>query len=190
MFTRFIALAAALAVAAPLAHADSKKPKADKSCLAVVVGSKQKLGNNGKDDNEREFENGIATFQATKVLDVEFAIVFSPTVAAQFADVHLVEFRLLTPQGNLYESIAIPMTSDASKAGQSYRVPGYPDLIPVQVLQSINHGGGRGMFAKVTLPVAGTPIVSTSLYGKWTAMAVVDDEIAPCSTPAQFTIAP
>jgi len=181
-------LAAALlgGVAAP-AHAQ-KKAFRDKSCLAIVAGSMQKLGKNGKDDKEREFENGASSFSATKVLDLDFAIVFSQDVAAQFTNVHVVEFRILTPNGNLYQSISIPMTSDPSKLGQKHRVAGYPDLIPVQVLQSISHNGGKGMLARVTLPIAGTPIISNSLYGTWTAMALVEDDATPCSTPLRFTI--
>jgi hypothetical protein len=186
MTMRTIALLIAVALAVPL-HAD-KKPKADKSCLAVSVGSKQALSSKGNNDDEREFEGGVAAFSATKVLDIQFAIIFSPTVAAQFSNAHNVELRLYTPSGNLYQSISIPITNDPKRAGERHRVPGYPDLVPVQVLQSINHGGGRGMFATVTLPVAGTSIVSNSLYGRWTASALVEDEIAPCAQPTAFVV--
>jgi len=183
MTMRTIALLTAVAIALPLLAA-----KPDKSCLAVAVGSKQALSSKGNNDNEREFEGASAMFSATKVLDVQFAIIFSPSVAAQFANAHNVEFRVYTPQGNLYQSISVPITNDPKRAGEKHRVPGYPDLVPVQVLQSINHGGGRGMFATVTLPVAGTPIVSNSLYGRWRAEALVEDEIAPCAQPAMFVI--
>jgi hypothetical protein len=44
------------------------------------------------------------------------------------------------------------------------------------------------VFAEVTLPVAGTSIVSNSLYGEWTAEAVVEDEGAACAQPMTFTI--
>jgi hypothetical protein len=187
--TAVAALLAAAVLGFGVAPASAqKKSKADRSCLAIAIGSKQKLSDKGKDDNEREFDKELGAFSATAVLDIDFAIVFSPQVAAQFTNVHVIEFRILTPQGNLYESISVPITSDPSKAGQKHRVAGYPDLIPVQVLQSITRGGGKGMLAKVTLPVAGTPIVSNSLYGTWTALALVEDEIVPCSTPARFTI--
>lgn len=183
MTMRTIALLTACAIALPLFAA-----KPDKSCLAVAVGSKQALSQKGNNDDEREFEGGVAAFSATKVVDIQFAIIFSNQVAKQFANAHDVEFRVYTPLGNLYQSITIPITNDPKRAGERHRVPGYPDLIPVQVLQTINHGGGRGSFATVTLPVAGTPIVSTSLYGQWRAEALVEDEIAPCAQPAFFTI--
>lgn len=181
-----LVLAAAILHVAPSASAKSNK---DRTCLSVVAGSLQKPWSGGRDAGERKFgRTEAAVFSATEVLDVDFAIVFSKTVAAQFTDVHMVEFRIYTPQGHLYESITIPMTADRRRAGERHRVPGYPDLVPVQVLESIRRGGGQGMFAEVTLPVAGTSIVSNSLYGKWKAEAVVEDEIAPCAQPVTFTI--
>ena len=39
-------------------------------------------------------------------------------------------------------------------------------------------------------PVAGTSIVSSSLYGRWTARAYLGDEIEPCGRPRAFAINP
>lgn len=178
---------ALLGAAVPAVFAANNNSKSNKPCLAVVVGSPQQLGQ-GNDDDEREFESGIVTFPATKVTDIEFAIVFSQQVASQFTNVHVVEFRVFTPTGNLYESLSIPITIDARRAGERHRVPSYPDLVPLQVLKRISHGNGNGFFAKVTLPVAGTPIVSNSLYGNWKADALVEEQTSACGTPALFTI--
>lgn len=169
--------AAVVLMAAPESHAAKK----DKSCLAVLVGSPQ------VDPRESRWTTS-PSFSATGVLDVEFAILFSKQIAAQFDSVHMVEFRVYTPTGALYEAITIPMTTNRNRAAERHRVPGYPDLVPVRVLESVNHGLGQGMFAKVKLPIAGTPIVSNSLYGVWKATALVEDEPAFCGTPAEFTI--
>lgn len=179
--------AALLGAAVPAVFAANNNPKANKQCLAVVVGSPQQQLGKGNDD-ESEFESGIVAFPATKVTDIEFAIVFSQQVASQFTNVHVVEFRVFTPTGNLYQSLSIPITNDPSRAGERHRIPGYPDLVPLQVLKRISHGNGNGFFAKVTVPVAGTPIVSNSLYGTWKADALVEEETAACGTPALFTI--
>jgi hypothetical protein len=56
-------------------------------------------------------------------------------------------------------------------------VPGYPDLMPVRLLRSIVAEAGRGCS---WTPVAGTLIISNSLYGEWKAEALVEDEIVPC----------
>jgi hypothetical protein len=179
-------VAVAVLNVAPPALAKSNN---DRSCVAVVAGSPQKPWNGGRDAGEKNYGKIEApVFSATEVIDVQFAIVFSKSVAAQFSGVHMVEFRIYTPQGHLYESITIPMTTNGRRSGERHRVPGYPDLVPVQVLQSITRGGGQGMFAEVTLPVAGTSIVSNSLYGEWKAEAVVEDEIAACAQPMTFTI--
>lgn len=181
--------------AGAMAGSGNNGQKGSSPCMAVVVGSREKLGR-GNSQNEQEFggsqqgANGVRTFEATKVLDLDFAIVFSPQTLAQYGNSHWVEFRVLGPKGNLYESLAIPFTADGNRTGERHRVPGYPELIPVQVLEPITIGQGSGMIAKVRLPVAGTPIVSNSLYGKWRAVAYIDGEAVACSLPAEFTITP
>jgi hypothetical protein len=180
-----IFVAATLLSIAPDAAADKK----DRSCLAVVAGSLQHPWTAGRDNAEKKFGRLDApVFSAAQVIDVEFAIVFSKKVAEQFSGVHVVEFRVYTPQGHLYQSLSIPMTNDSRLAGERHPVPGYPDPMPVYGLTSIRRGNGQGMFAAVTLPVAGTSIVSNSLYGEWKAEAFVADEIAPCAQRASFTI--
>jgi hypothetical protein len=179
--TWLLATATAAIIAAPQSRAADKPGKKDKSCLAVLVGSPQL--------NPRESDwSKSPSFSASKVIDVEFAILFSKPVATQFSNVHIVEFRVYTPTGGLYESLVIPMTTNRKRAGERHRVPGHPDLVPVQVLESVSNGQGQGMYVKVRLPIAGTPIVSNSLYGKWKAAALVEDELSSCGQPAEFTI--
>ncbi|HEV7240985.1 MAG TPA: hypothetical protein VGQ36_17230, partial [Thermoanaerobaculia bacterium] len=144
----FVAATAVMTMAAPQSRAQGK-PTKDKSCLALLVGSPQ------VEPRETRWTKN-PSFSAAKVIDLEVAILFSKSVAAQFDGVHMVEFRIYTPTGALYESIVIPMTTNRNRAGERHRVPGYPDLVPMQVLEGINHGLGQGMFAKVKLPIAGT----------------------------------
>lgn len=178
-------LTAALLNVAPDALAEKK----DRNCIAVIAGSAQQLWSGGKDAAEKKFGRlEPAVFSAATVLDVDFAILFSKKVAEQFSGVHIVEFRVYTPQGHLYQSLSIPMTNDAHRAGERHAVPGYPDPMPVRVLHPIRRGNGHGMYAEVTLPVAGTSIVNSSLYGEWKAEAYVADEIRPCGQPATVTI--
>jgi len=163
-------------------------------CMAVLTGSREMMGSgNSEDDqefggNQQGQGNEPRSYKATSVIDIDFAIVFSPETLARYSNSHWVEFRVLGPKGNLYQSIAIPFTADAKKAGERHRVPGYPELIPVQLLKPIQFGSGQGMIAKVRLPVAGTPIVNNSLYGRWKAVAYIDGETVSCSLPAEFVI--
>ena len=145
-------------------------------CVAVAVSSEQKGG--GK------FET---TFSATQVIDVDFSIVFTPGAAKRFLDGnHTVEFRILTPRGHLYQSMTIPFTADPARKGEKVKVEGYPDPMPLRVTESVdNH---VRVFAR--MPVAGTPIITSSVYGTWTAQAYVDGETVPCAKAATFTMTP
>lgn len=148
-------------------------------CVAVAVGSEQKGA--GRFD---------ATFATTEIIDLDFSVLFTPGAAKRFANDHVVEFRITTPHGNLYQSVTIPFSSDDSKKGRKVTVPGYPDPIATVVPTAVTYGKGQHVRVAVRMPVAGTPIVWSSLYGQWTAQAFVDGEAIPCSKPATFTLTP
>lgn len=75
-------------------------------------------------------------------------------------DAHAVRFQVLTPQGNLYQEIPTV-----------YR----PD-------------GRRSAEISVPLPVAGTFIATSSLFGRWRVVPYLDDDAEPCAAGAAFTI--
>ena len=64
-------------------------------------------------------------------------------------------------------------------------VEGFPRPLPVAVLE--NH---RATMDTVTVrwPVAGTPIVHSSLYGAWMVEAFLDGEVSPCGPATTFRI--
>ena len=146
-------------------------------CVAVATGLLQ--------GDAADFRD---TFSATKVVDVDFAILFTPGSVNRFADTHTVEFRIFTPRGHLYQSITIPFTSDPAAKGKRVKIEGYPDPQPVSLLTDVTYLKNKHLLVKVALPVAGTPIISNSLYGQWRAEAYVDDEPVGCAKPALFTI--
>lgn len=148
-------------------------------CIGVAVGSEQK--NAGKFDT---------VFSATEIIDVDFSVLLTPGAARRFAGSHVVEFRIHTPRGHLYQSIAIPFSSDANAKGKKVIVPGYPQPIETQLLTEVSTDNGKNLRATVRLPVAGTAIVANSLYGMWTAQAYVDGETLACSKPVTFTLTP
>ena len=69
-------------------------------------------------------------------------------------------------------------------------VPGYPKPLPVQRLvpaagdtrAHVHYG------VSATLPVAGTSITLSSLYGRWTVQTYLDGQPAPCGPASRFTI--
>jgi hypothetical protein len=76
-----------------------------------------------------------------------------------------VEFRVFTPRGYLYQSLAVPVAAAAS----SHRRPPARDV-------------------RSTLLVAGTAITTNSLYGRWAVEARIDGQ--PCGTRSVFTLTP
>jgi hypothetical protein len=160
----------AFALAAPLLAQQG-------GCAGVVFGSDQK--NKGRFDS---------SFSATQIIDIDLSVLFPPGIAAKFAGNHKVEVRISTPRGHLYQSMTVPFTTDATRKGARVSIAGYPDPLEMQVLEEVGTANGKQLRAFVRLPVAGTPIVSNSIYGIWTAQAYVDDEPVACSKPAQFQI--
>jgi hypothetical protein len=161
------------AAALPLAAQSSSH-----GCVAVTIGSPQKNG--GRFDT---------SFSATDVVDIDFAIVFTPGVAQRYSGDHLVEFRILGPRGHLYQSMTIPFTADSGN-GRKVAVAGYPAPLQTKALAPVQYSGAQHMYVAATLPVAGTSIVSNGLYGTWTAQAYVDGDPLACSQAARFQITP
>jgi hypothetical protein len=147
------------------------------TCVGVALGSLQK--NKGRFD---------ATFSATQIIDLDVSVLFTNSSSSRLRGDHKAEIRLFTPRGHLYQSFLIPFTSDTSKRGKSVFVPGYPQPLPMQVVQPVANGNLKYLRAFTTLPVAGTPILMNSMYGTWTADAVLDDAKSPCSTRSKFTL--
>jgi hypothetical protein len=138
-----------------------------------------------------QIPGGFASeFAATKILDIDIWVLFTPGSAKRLADDHTVDVRFKTPSGYHYQSIAIPFSADAGKKGKERKLDGYPHPIPTQGLQEVTWKNGKQLGTSVRLPVAGTYVMTNSLYGTWTAEAFVDGEPLPCAQPLTFSIAP
>ncbi len=108
------------------------------------------------------------TFSAAAILDLKLEATLSPAVKGQ----HQVEFKVYTPKGHLYQSLTAMTASSAAAQGGRTR-------------------GGKKTAAAVMLPVAGTTIVTNSLYGQWKVEAFLDGERdAACAKPLSFVIEP
>jgi hypothetical protein len=75
---------------------------------------------------------------------------------------HTLRLRLNTPSGFLYQVLAVPV------------------------------GAGRNGQRRVEarLPVAGTSIMASGLYGRWTVVPQLDDSSEPCGPGRHFVIRP
>ena len=129
------------------------------------------------------------SFSAASVVDLTLAV----ELPADTTGDHLVELRVSLPGGFAYQSLALPVSAGAAAlAGgrTTRRVPGYPFPLAVARLSPVTRAAGSALQATSSLPVAGTPIVSSSLYGNWEVAAYLDGAEQPCTAPVVFTIRP
>lgn len=108
------------------------------------------------------------TFSASSILDLKLEVALSPALKGP----HQLEFHLYTPNGHLYQ--AVPANVTAPPAGNDRRQR--------EIAKRT---------ASATVPVAGTTIVNSSLYGEWKVEAFLDGErTAACTKPLWFDIEP
>jgi hypothetical protein len=99
-------------------------------------------------------------FSAAKTLDLEFEMRLRK--GREDEDPQLVRFRVLTPKGHLYQEI-----QTAPQRAERRR---------------------RGSTASGQIPVAGTFIATSSLFGRWRVVPYLDDDPKPCGAAAVFSI--
>jgi len=106
-----------------------------------------------------ERKRASSVFSATEIVDLRFDVTF-PTLAP---GEHKLELQVLTPRGHLYQSLVVPF---------------------------VRGPAGRERFKQVTapLPVAGTSIMTSSLYGRWRVVPYVDSLRTSCAAPQSFTL--
>ncbi len=129
---------------------------------------------------------GSRQFSATKILDLDFHVRLRPTPAGE----RLVRIEIETPNGHLFQTLTVPFTSESRRAGTRRAVEGFPRPVEVQLTRPVRGASHATTVVVGRLPVAGTPIVHSSLYGTWVARAYLDDEIEPCGRARAFFISP
>ncbi len=108
------------------------------------------------------------TFSASSILDVALEVPLSPSLKGP----HRLEFHLYTPNGHLYQALPATVTAPPASTDRRQR----------QISKRT---------AIATLPVAGTTIVHSSLYGEWRVEAFLDGErTTACTKPLSFVIEP
>jgi hypothetical protein len=103
-------------------------------------------------------------FSATSILDLELIVL----VPAEYAGTNM-ELKLFTPKGHLYQTLEIDSAPSKTSGDPSRR---------------------RYELLTARLPVAGTTIVNSSLYGVWTAEAYFAGASSPCTQARAFAILP
>jgi hypothetical protein len=127
-------------------------------------------------------------FSASRVLDLQLRV----SLQAELTGTHVLELELRTPRANPYQVLTAPVSARTADAGGGAPVPGYPRPLPLQLLHPVQPRGveGDGWLgdAVLTLPVAGTLIVQTSLYGVWEVIPKLDGRGMTCERRILFEI--
>ena len=126
------------------------------------------------------------SFSATRTIDLTVVATFKELPSRE----HLLELVFTSPDGFLYQSMAFPIAPAGRVAGHR-RIPDYPN--PVSELRVATETGADGLarnMVTVPFPVAGTTIVSSGLYGRWTVEARLDGARTPCTRGLTFTLTP
>jgi len=159
--------------------------KAAAGCAGIVVGATELVFSDS-------FENGdtsawgpgaLARFSAIRMLDLNLTVRF----VDGFVGDHLLHLKLFTPKGHHYQTLSIPIASDLVGSKNLRRVEGYPRPLTVHLMQK----AASTSLPEVTLsvPVGGTAIVASSIYGMWTAEAYLDDQSEVCASQT-FVLTP
>jgi hypothetical protein len=159
------------------------------TCLAVEITARESttaLFVDGFESGGIEpWLDGSPAFSAAEISDV----VFEVTAVGVFIGDSVLELKLDTPNGHLYQVLTAPVSSSQTKAAGVSKVVGFP--YPLQV-QHLGAGDGSGAAAgsavTLRLPVGGTLIVRTSLYGLWELSAFLDGVPAGCDDPYRFNL--
>ncbi len=109
----------------------------------------------------REAPKRRGSFSATKILDLQLGAILRSRIAGE----HVLSLKVYTPKGHLYQQIDVPFHGSAVGATR-----------------------GRGYQVSARLPVAGTSIMTSSLYGQWKVAPHLDGSPKACGKAVLFTI--
>jgi hypothetical protein len=114
-------------------------------------------------------------FSVRKTLDLQFRM----RVRTRDEESHVVSFRVLTPNGHLYQELQAPPEVKKNKENDDDDRDDRGD-----------HDDHDRRMSRVSarLPVAGTFIVTSSLFGQWRVVPYIDDDPEPCAAPSVFRI--
>lgn len=122
-------------------------------------------------------------FSATRILDLEFRAFLRRRLQGQ----HTLQLKVFTPRGHLYQVLTVPFTAPGHHPGKR-QVDGYPQPVDEQEARLVRLEGAHRHQVSATLPVAGTSIMTNSLYGQWRVEPYLDGEPEACGPPQSFAI--
>ncbi len=179
---------ASLAVSSCLVAGAAQAQAPARSCVRVEVSSDQApargSGSPTRPPTTSVLVASSPRFSVTKILDLTFTVLFPPSIEGD----HVVELRVFTPDAQLYRSVAMPVSRGPASPARA--VEGYARPVPQKALTQVSRGRSRFAAASTTLPVGGTDIVSSGLYGRWRVEAYLDGAEQRCAPAGFFVLNP
>ncbi len=130
----------------------------------------------------------VRGYSASQILDLRFRT----TLGRPLDSGHSLELRVYTPKGHLYQVLTVPLTGPIRRdpaprpreRSVDRRAPSRSEP-PAEATS--DEPDGKLSFDTI-LPVGGTSIVTSSLYGSWTVTPHLDGSLKPCGPARQFRI--
>lgn len=126
-------------------------------------------------------------FSAVDTADLVFHVMFPWEITEDL----VVTLRIYTPHGHLYRTLDVPVApreGEGPAGNATRRLPGYPYPVRVATPRNVTYDDQRYKAVDVSFPVAGSAIVTSSLYGEWSVEVVMDGASTPCPERTRFVI--
>jgi len=122
----------------------------------------------------------ITSVSAVETLDLDLTVAIPWKLATRWKDEHVMEVRVMTPRGNLYQSIDFRFVVEKRGKKSSLFAPGQREPVEAELLPIEGKGQDKFLGVKVRLPVGGTTIMQNSMYGTWAVQVLVDGQTVSC----------
>lgn len=164
-------LSAVPALAQPGTEGGPNDKAAKLPCPRVAFSSVEQLQATGR------------SFSAAQSTDLIFHVIFDRSLEED----HVVTLKVFTPRGHLYRRIDVPLVSVEESGSQgARRLPGYPYPVPEHAPKTVKLDGRKYESVELSFPVAGSAIVTSSLYGRWEVEVYLDAAGEPCGRRTFF----
>jgi len=125
----------------------------------------------------------VPTFSVTTTSDLLLTAVLDASTKGD----HVLEIKVITPDGGLYRSITVPIT-DPGRAAKAQSLKGFPHALLTKPMIWTVIGRRKALAVTVPFPVGGTDIVSNGIYGTWKLKASLDGAPSTCATASSFSL--
>jgi hypothetical protein len=117
------------------------------------------------------------TFRSTEILD----LIFQVEIEGELQELQVLTLKINGPNGYLFRELTVPVTTAPSRHSKKVLLDGFPHPVRLAVVEKV---GSKGMI-ELRFPVAGTSIVSSSVYGSWHVVPLIDGTPSSCAAESK-----